>query len=179
MKYYRAISILFTLLFLTNCQTMNETDQATLDEDQGFLLCSVEANALKWELSLFDKKNHNNPFGMAEAVFHFDTEYRYILIKLREGDYTFKYIYNKPFAFELDTEFFSIKPGVVNYIGKLDINVIDDDPYFPEFNYRYVDDYDVISEYFASEYPVISSTFEVNIDSLITTTVFKKPIQKM
>lgn len=167
------------IIFFLSCKTMNVDDNQSLKRDEGYLLFSVEAKALKWELSLFNSNNINSIFGMAEAMFQFDSEKKFIFIKLNEGKYSIKYIYNKPFAFELDTYFFDIQPGVINYIGNLNINVLSDDPYSPEFNYYYTDNKNEALKFLKVNYPNIESINKVVDDSIIHSPLFLIPKQWM
>ena len=176
------MKFLYTLiiLFFLGCQSMNVKENDFLDENEGYLLFHIEATALKWELSLFNNQNINSVFGMASAVFHIDSDKnKYILIKLKEGTYAAKYIYNKPFAFELTPYFFDIKPGVINYIGKLNINVLDDDPYFPRFNYYYNYKINDALKFINNNYPSIENKYELNNDSVIISPLFLEPKQLM
>ncbi len=155
----KSVIILFAfLLFVTSCATSNIKDNVILNNQkkEGIYFTNIKVNQLGWSIAIFPRttKKDRGVFGSAAAVIEQLHEGdNFIIISLPEGSYAIQYVYNSPFAFEVEPMDVQIFENKICYIGQFEIDVINKSKYFPDFKYRYVNDFDNALIYLSSSYP--------------------------
>ena len=125
MRFYKLfflLSFLFTLLFTTSCATKVSSIKQDRDlissPEEGYLLIAVDTNV---DLNSIDIDGEKDIILTEKDLI---SGSNYILVNLPAGDYVIETVRTSKYVrFELDDDIweFQVKPGVVTYVGHLEV----------------------------------------------------------
>jgi len=177
--------LFFVLLLVTSCATSNIKDNVMLNnkKKEGIYFTNIKVNQLGWSIAIFPRTTEKDrgAFGSAAAVIEQLHEGdNFIIIKLPEGSYAIQYVYNGPFTFEVKPMDAQIFENKICYIGQFEIDVINKSKYFPDFKYRYVNDFDNALIYLCSSYPSLYNRYStINCYPFLSNSSWMTPKQKI
>lgn len=185
MRIRGKVKAIFALLLVSSCATVNVKQDGFLisNKHEGYLLATVQIDRPGWQVTIFPRNSRADYGSFSQAVAVFDrlkVGRDLIFIKLPAGEYTFKYVYKKPFAFEMKDCIFKIAENTICYVGDLEIHVTNNSSIFPAFEYRYVDSFGDSSDALKASYPMIASKYQIINNFLDSfSRDFLQPIRRM
>lgn len=166
----KKILIIYLITLLSSCTTANFVKHNTkLKENHGILICSIHIAEPGWGINIL-KKGNSFASGIIKKL---DSPWNLIMMTLEEGEYTYSNLFYPPVSINLESVYFNVKAGSVNYIGDLYIET-NGNPYLePDISFYYTDNEEKVLERSSSDYPNIINHFKYNKASILNYNKYK------
>ncbi len=167
------IVFLAFILLLSACTTGNHVNSNTqLKENHGILICSIHTVEPGWGINIL-KKGDSIASGVINNL---DSTWNIVLMSLEEGEYTYQYLFYPPVFEQLESAYFSIEAGTVNYIGDLYINTSKYPYSEPNISFYYLENEEEVLKRMATDYPDLINRYQYRYSKplIFTDSIIKK-----